>query len=364
MRRLKAVPLPKADQSLQDLAEVVSEAYVAGKPLRISGGGTKTFYGREGGSGEVLDVRPHKGIISYEPSELVITARAGTPLNEIEEALAEGGQMLAFEPPHFGEGATLGGTVACALSGPRRPYAGPLRDFVLGIRCLTGTGKATHFGGQVMKNVAGYDVSRLFAGALGTLGVLLEVSLKVVPTPKVERTLRCQASMNEAITWMNRWAGEALPLSGAACDGTHLTIRLSGNASAVESAHQRLGLPEMPDSGGYWQALRELALPFFADDAPLWRLSVPPATSPLDLPGRWLLDWGGAQRWLVTSAPAESVRALAHKVGGHATLFRGGDRAGEVFQPLAPPLAVLHRRLKTAFDPRGILNPGRMYRDM
>ncbi|MCI0400195.1 MAG: glycolate oxidase subunit GlcE [Gammaproteobacteria bacterium] len=356
--------MPSPDQIQKELKQRVEAAYVAGQPLCIRGGGTKAFYGREVGPSQMLDVRSYSGIIAYEPTELVITARAGTTIDEIEETLAERGQMLAFEPPHFGEAATLGGTVACGLSGPRRPYVGPLRDFVLGIRCLAGTGKVLHFGGQVMKNVAGYDVSRLFAGALGTLGVLLEVTLKVQPMPKLEVTLQGKAALKEAIQSMNRWAGQPLPLSGSTCDGAYLTVRLSGNGSAVEQALRRLDLERVCESGAYWLAVREQRLAFFADEAPLWRLSVPPACNPLDVPGRWLLDWGGAQRWLTTNAPYETVRAAAREAGGHATLFRGGDRQGEVFDPLAPALARLHRRLKAAFDPRGILNPGRMYRDL
>ena len=338
------------------LRESVARAFADAAPLRIRGGDSKAFYGRRA-AGEVLDVAGHRGIVAYEPSELVLTARAGTPLAEVEAALAGHRQMLPFEPPHFGPGATLGGTVACGLSGPRRPYAGAARDFVLGAQVVSGRGEVLRFGGQVMKNVAGYDVSRLMVGALGTLGVLLEVSVKVLPAPAHEMTLVLETDARTAIETMNRLAGRPLPISAACHAGDRLYLRLSGSESGVEAARVALG-GETAD-GSFWQALREHRLPFFAGDGPLWRLSVPPTAPPLDLAGPMLLDWGGAQRWVRSDAGEARVRQVADSAGGHATLFRGGDRGGTVFHPLAPPLAALHRRLKAAFDPAGILNPGR-----
>ncbi|MFQ5938340.1 MAG: glycolate oxidase subunit GlcE, partial [Acidiferrobacterales bacterium] len=303
------------------------------------------------------------GIVSYEPTELVLTARAGTPLKEVEATLDDGGQMLAFEPPHFGDGATLGGAIASGLSGPSRPYVGAVRDFVLGAVCVNGRGERLSFGGQVMKNVAGYDVSRLMAGAMGTLGVLLEISLKVLPRPASELSLVLSMGADEAISTMNTWAGQPLPISAACHDGEVLRVRLSGSDNGIRSAREKIGGEEITDGRVFWTELREQRLPFFADTTPLWRLSVPAATPVANLSGQWLFDWGGAQRLLVSDLPAETIREAASTAGGHAVLFRGGDRTGDVFHPLALPLAILHRRLKDAFDPKGILNPGRMYAD-
>jgi glycolate oxidase FAD binding subunit len=342
-----------------ELAEQVREAAKRATPLRILGGGTKSFYSSGPVEGRTLSVVAHRGIVSYEPTELVITARAGTPLAEIEQALAERRQMLGFEPPHFGPGATLGGTIACGLSGPRRPYAGAARDFVLGVRILNGKGECLRFGGQVMKNVAGYDVARLMAGALGTLGVLLEVSLKVLPRPAVELTLALPMDAAEAIRRMNELAGRPLPLSAACHLGDTLYIRLSGSETAVKAARQRIGGEPVAQDEAFWLRVREHTHGFFAGDLgiPLWRLSVPPATPPLELPGKWMLDWGGAQRWLRSPAPAEEIFEAARAAGGYATCWRGGGGQNR-FQPLPPALAALHRRLKAAFDPAGILNPG------
>ncbi len=305
----------------------------------------------------------HRGVVSYEPTELVLTARAGTPLSEVAATLRESEQMLAFEPPHFGERATLGGAIASGLSGPSRPYAGAARDFVLGVVCINGQGEKLSFGGQVMKNVAGYDVSRLMAGAMGTLGVLLEISLKVLPQPASELTLALSMAADEALSIMNSWAGQPLPISAACHDGDVLRVRLAGSDHGIRSAREKIGGEEIADGDDFWTDLREQRLAFFADDAPLWRLSVPAAAPLSSLSGKWLLDWGCAQRWLISDLPAQTMREAASAVGGHALLFRGGDRNGEVFHPLAAPVAALHRRLKHAFDPKGILNPGRMYRE-
>jgi glycolate oxidase FAD binding subunit len=293
---------------------------------------------------------------------LVITARGGTPLRELEATLAEKGQMLPFEPPHFGPRATLGGTIACGLSGPRRPYAGAARDFVLGTRVLNGRGEILRFGGEVMKNVAGYDVSRLMVGALGTLGIMLDVSLKVLPKPVEEITLAQPGTAAEALEIMNRWAGQPLPLSAGCFDGDRLYLRLSGAAAGVNAARALIGGDLVDDGPAFWDSLREHTHPFFRGAAPLWRLSVPPGAPPLPLSDETLYDWGGAQRWLETDETPDRIREVAAQVSGHATLFRGGDRSGEVFHPLARPLEALHRNLKQAFDPHGIFNPGRMYR--
>ena len=350
-----------ADRS-DEIGTHVRTAAQQGTPLRIVGGASKDFYGR-GSQGEPLSMAGHCGVLDYEPSELVMTARAGTPLQEIQNTLAERGQMLAFEPPHFGAGATLGGTVACGLSGPRRPYTGAVRDFVLGVKIVNGRGEALTFGGQVMKNVAGYDLSRLMAGALGTLGVLLDVSLKVLPIPPAEMTVWREATLDQALDSFNAWAGQPLPLSAAAFDGARLYVRLSGTEQGIRQGHRRIGGDTLPDADAFWASIREQNHGFFDDARPLWRLSVPPTAPALDIDGRWLVDWGGALRWLLTDAPASEVRSLAARAGGHATLFRRGDPAGSVFHELPPALAALQQRIKAAMDPAGILNRGRLYPD-
>jgi glycolate oxidase FAD binding subunit len=349
--------------SLTTLMERVRAAAAEGRALRLRGGGTKDFYGGEL-RGEVLDTRAYAGIVSHEPTELVITARCGTSLAALEAALAARGQMLPFEPPHFGSGATLGGCVAAGLSGPRRAYAGAVRDFVLGARLLDGQGRILGFGGQVMKNVAGYDVSRLLVGSLGILGVILEVSLKVLPRPAQERTLRLELPQARAIETLNRWSGQPLPLSASAWAGGELRLRLSGAEAAVRAAAAKLGGESVPDAGPWWDSVREQTHAFFGADAPLWRVSVPPTTGPIELPGATLVEWGGALRWLKSSADARSVRDAAQRAGGHATLFRAVDKSAGVFQPLAPVTMRLHRGLKAAFDPKGIFNPGRMVPDL
>ena len=327
-------------------------------PLRLRGGGSKDFYGNTP-RGEILDTRAYTGIVSYEPTELVLTARCGTPLVEIEDTLSQSGQCLPFEPPHFGPGATLGGCVAAGLSGPRRAAAGALRDFVLGVKLVDGRGRALGFGGQVMKNVAGYDVSRLAAGSLGTLGLIAEVSLKVLPLPAHELSLELEMGEAAAIEAMNRWGGEPLPISATAWHGARLHVRLSGAEPAVRAAAQRIG-GERRDSTGLWQALREHTFAFFTGAEPLWRLAVPSTAAPLGLSGETLIEWGGGLRWSRGRNPRDAAAAC----GGHATLFRSQGERKEAFAPLDPVAMGLHRRLKATFDPAGILNPGRMYAEL
>ena len=349
--------------SLQALRERIREAAARRAALRLRGGASKDFLGNAL-VGEVLDTRGHAGIVSYEPSELVVTARCGTPLAEVEALLAAHGQCLPFEPPHFGPGATLGGCVAAGLSGPRRVSAGALRDFVLGAKLVDGRGDLVAFGGQVMKNVAGYDVSRLLAGSLGTLGLIAEVSLKVLPLPAAEETLVLDLREAQALEAMNRWAGEPLPVSASAWHEGRLMLRLSGAAAAVRAGAARIGGTPLADGGGTWRAIREQQHAFFAGDEPLWRLAIPSTTPPMALGGRTLIEWGGAQRWLKSAAPAAELRAAAERAGGHATLFRATDKAAGAFAPLTAASARLHRALKAAFDPAGIFNPGRMYPEL
>ncbi len=337
------------------------ERILARRPLCLRGGGSKDFYGGPL-VGERLDVGGYQGIVGYEPSELVMTARAGTPLAELEAALAERGQWMAFEPPAFGGAATLGGAVASGLSGPGRTSCGALRDFVLGAKIMDGEGRELTFGGQVMKNVAGFDVSRLMAGTLGTLGLILEVSFKVLPIPVGQASLRFQLSQDKALDLMNRWAGKPLPVTATSWEEQLLTVRLAGAEAAVQSACGALGGQRLPEAeaAAHWAGLKEQSHAFFAGEAPLWRLSVPSIAGPLPLAGIPLIEWGGAQRWLRGDYAPAQVRAVAQKAGGHATLFRGGDRAAGVFMPLPGPLAAIHQRLKAVFDPHGVFNPGRL----
>jgi glycolate oxidase FAD binding subunit len=344
------------------LLQQVNEALANSTPLRIQGGNSKAFLGRNV-AGEIIDTREHRGIVSYDPTELVITARAGTPLTELMQALDAAGQMLPCEPPCFGEvsgsgEATLGGMVAAGLSGPRRPWSGSVRDYVLGTRVITGHGKHLRFGGEVMKNVAGYDVSRLMAGSLGCLGLLTEVSLKVLPKPQACSSVALELDADRALNALAEWGQQPVPISAASYDGRLLRLRLEGGEGSVAAAHERLG-GELIDPA-YWQELNDQRLPFFLDARPLWRLSVPNNTGVLQLPGEQLIDWGGAQRWLKSDASGETLRARAIAVGGHASCFSPGQDE-HPYPPLAGPLLRYHQQLKTRLDPKGIFNPGRMY---
>ncbi|HOB67984.1 glycolate oxidase subunit GlcE [Ottowia sp.] len=354
------------DAALHALTDKIRKAADRGRPLRIRGGGSKDFYGQDL-HGELLDVRPLGGVVAYEPSELVVTVRAGTRLRDLEAVLAEAGQCLPFEPPRFGTGGTVGGMVAAGLSGPARASAGAVRDYVLGVQVLNGRGQLLTFGGQVMKNVAGYDVSRLLAGSLGTLGVITEVSLKVLPVPPAERTLLFELSETSARQQLNRWGGQPLPLNASCWADGQLAVRLRGAHAAIASAAQQMGGHVLDDERAQrqWTALRDQALPFFrlAPGEALWRASVPDTATPLNL-GPTLVEWHGAQRWIKATPQDEPrVREAAARAGGHATLFRGGDGVTPVFTPLAAPLARIHAQLKREFDPAGILCPGRLYPD-
>jgi len=362
-----------ANDVVERWSDRVKRATATKFALRLAGGGSKDFYGQEL-SGERFDTSEYAGIVDYDSTEMVITARCGTPLADVESALRAKGQMLAFEPPAFGPAATLGGCIACGLSGPRRAYAAAVRDAMLGVRVLDGYGNALTFGGQVMKNVAGFDVSRLIAGSLGTLGVILEASLKCVPLPKSEATRVFELSPDEAVQQVNEWGGQPLPLSASCYYQGRLCVRLSGATSAVEAATKRIGGAALANGEAFWSSVREQTHDFFAGRdvaAPLWRISVQSTARYADLGGEQLLEWGGALRWLKSpvratdasrvQAEAASVREWAQGHGGHATLFRSADKSIGVFQPLAPPAMALHRRLKSAFDPAGIFNPGRLY---
>lgn len=364
------------DSALTSAIDRIRAALADGEPVRLRGGGTKDFYGQTL-RGNVLDTRDLRGIVSYEPSELVVTARAGTPLRELEAALAQHGQSLAFDPPHFGAGATVGGMVAAGLSGPARAAVGAVRDYVLGVHMVNGRGELLQFGGQVMKNVAGYDLSRLMCGSLGTLGLLVQVSLKVLPRPVSQATLRFELDQAAALRQLQRWAGQPLPLH-ASCwvsdAGRELLyLRLSGARAAVDAAVRSLGGEREDEAqvASDWVALREQTLPFFTlqDDQCLWRLSLPDTAPVLALApdaGTPLVEWGGALRWVKAPAAAgAALRASVQAVGGTVALFRhpagSTERHPAVFHPLAEPLAGIQRALKQQFDPQAIFNPGRMY---
>lgn len=402
-------PLPSADASLA-LCEQVREAIAHQRPLHIQGAGSKAFLGRPV-AGERIDTRAHRGIVHYDPTELVITARAGTPLTELVSALEEQGQWLPCDPPRFGEqhhaadgcvahdghgdtrqpppsalsaaddtGApasppqhhahplatgTVGGMIATGLSGPSRPWTGSVRDFVLGTRLITGLGQHLRFGGEVMKNVAGYDISRLLAGSFGSLGLITEVSLKVLPRPRHSASLRLELPLAQALAALTDWNRHALPITAALHDGTALHVRLEGGEGSVQAACTLLGGEAM--DARFWASLRDHQLPFFDDPRPLWRLSLPENTPVLALPAAsppadWLIDWGGAQRWVKTEASAEELRTLAASVGGHATCYTAGITP-QPFHPLPDALLRYHRQLKARMDPHALFNPGRLYDD-
>lgn len=352
-----------------ELQGQVKEAYQQKSPLRIQGGNSKLFYGYEV-SGDLLDVSGHQGVTSYEPSELVMTSRAGTPLKTIENILDEHNQMLAFEPPAFSEAATIGGTIACNLSGPRRPYGGAARDLLLGTNIVNGKGEKLSFGGEVMKNVAGYDVSRLMAGAMGTLGVILEVSLKTQPKPETELTLVLSLKTDEALKKIHQWSRLPLPISATCIYNQQLYVRLSGTDNGTQAAKKVIGGDELNDSALFWQSIKEQQHDYFLDamekSKTLWRLSLASNTDVLSLNGETLYEWGGALRWLITNDSEQAVRDVLSAVQGHAVQFRYPvlDNNQSIFQPISNSLFKIHQNLKNAFDPEGILNPGKMYKEL
>jgi len=364
------------DPALARLADRVRAAQSAGSALQLTGHGSKSFYGGAP-QGEPLELTELAGISSYEPTELVVTARAGTPIVELEAALAEHGQGLAFEPPRFGGRGTVGGMVASGLSGPSRAAVGALRDYMLGATMMNGRGEVLSFGGQVMKNVAGYDVSRLLAGSMGVLGIVLEVSLKVLPKPPAVATIRFELDEATALAKLNGWGGQPLPVNASAWWAGMLVLRLAGAQAAVDAALARLGGERVDDTMAtpFWTGLRDHRDEFFTkaraaveagSGVSLWRLALPQTAKPVTLPGEQMVEWGGAQRWWCTPTPAAAVRELASRAGGHATLFYGSaaDKATVgAFASLDAPLARIHRELKREFDPAGIFNPGRLYAD-
>ncbi len=358
--------------AIAQLSEQVLSARANYRPVLISGGSTKSFYGNEWVRANeepiTLDMRSLNGIVSYEPTELVITAMAGTPLQQIVDTLDASGQMLAFDPPSFGAHATIGGCVAAGISGPGRQGGGAIKDYVLGTHLLDAQGRVLKFGGEVMKNVAGYDVSRLLAGSMGMFGAILQVSIKVAPKPIQTCTLQWMLNQSEALAFCHRLRAQPLPVSASVWESIgqsgRLRIRLAGAPAAIQTARHKLGGELVPDNDAlqFWQDLREQRLPFFAT-APLWRVAVAPATPALDL-GPTLIEWGGGQRWVAADCDPATIRTVAERAHGHATLFRmgAGKQVPEqgVFHPLTPAVATVVRRLKQEFDPKSVFNPGRL----
>jgi glycolate oxidase FAD binding subunit len=359
-----------------NFADLQARIREARTPLRITGHGSKDFYG-EAPRGEPLSTLELNGVTAYEPSELYISVLAGTPLFDVEALLAQHRQRFAFEPPRFSGGpggtGTVGGMVAAGLSGPARAALGSVRDHLLGAVLINGAGELLSFGGTVMKNVAGFDVSRVLAGSLGQLGLITEVTLKVMPLPAAVATLRFEFDQAAALMAMNRWGGEPLPIEASAWWDGALLLRLAGAQAAVEAACAKLGGDVIPPelAGAFWLGLRDQRDEFFvgaeravAGGARLWRLSLPSTAPELRLHGEQLVDWGGAQRWVVTPMEPAALREAVAAVGGHATLFRALDKTCGVFAPLSPPLAAIHQRLKASFDPNSVFNPGRLYPDL
>ncbi len=367
------------DFDLSELCQQVMTASGAERPLYIRGGGTRQFYGEplpaDLPGTAILDLSGYQGIINYQPSELVVTAKAGTRLTDVESALEAEGQMLAFEPPRFGAESTVGGMVATGLSGPRRMAAGSLRDFVLGTRLLDSSGTILAFGGEVMKNVAGFDISRLLAGSMGIFGALIDVSLKVVPRPQLETSCVLEVDEPEALALFSQWRSRPLPISATRWlhekgeRAGRLHVRLSGSEPAVASGLQYIGgeVVDANEADAFWIAQRDQTHAFFAHQ-PLWRVSVPPQTESLGL-GATMIEWNGGLRWIAADAStltAEGARGLRERVarsGGHATLYRYAERPSDVtiFHPLQPGLRNINQRLKQELDPAGIFNPGRLF---
>lgn len=344
------------DHEVLTLARQVRQSFEDHRRVIIRGGGSKSFLGHIEPDAEPLDVAPCRGIISYEPEELVIRVRCGTPLAEVQQVLAGEGQMLAFEPPGFGENATIGGTVSSGIAGPRRPWAGTVRDFVLGASLVTGDGRIVEFGGQVMKNVAGYDVSRLVIGAMGTLGIVTDVSMKVLPCPGTEVTLQQKRTVREALDFTVSLSASPMPVSATCFHDDCLSIRLSGSESSVRQAAKKIGGEETDNA--LWAQVANHEFEPLSKASEVWRVSVPPA-SPVLLDEASVIEWGGGQRWVVD--PDFNPRDRLGQYDGHVTLFRRGKSGEPAFHPLTPGVLVIHRGLKSRFDPGGILNPGRLY---
>lgn len=353
------------------LLEQVRQAVDTRSPLKIVGGNSKASLGHQDvhGNSTALNTSEHAGIINYDPTELIVTVRAGTPLDQLNETLEEAGQMLPFEPPML-PGSTIGGTLACGLSGPRRAFSGSARDYVLGMRVINGQAQDLSFGGQVMKNVAGYDVSRVQVGAWGTLGILLDMSMKVLPKPELELTLKQQCSEHDLKAFAPLMR-QPLPLSGAMLIGQERYLRLSGSEVAVRAAAREMG-GEIIEDNGVWQAVNNHTHPYFVQayehtettESALWRIAIAEYAPMLDLPGEWLHEWAGGQRWLLTSASADDVFSKVAAASGHATRYSVTGAGEAAFQPLNGAMQKLQTRLRDSFDAQRIFNRGRFHPEL
>lgn len=342
-----------------EIIHQVENAYLAKRTLCIEGGNSKNFIGRNI-HGNTLSIKNHTGVIEHEPTELYITARSGTLLKDIEQEIAQCNQIIPFEPPHFGSTATIGGMVATGLSGPRRASCGAVRDSVLGLEIINGKGELLKFGGKVMKNVAGYDISRLMCGSFGTLGVLTSISFRLIPKPECEKSIAIASTSQDAIKRMNELASTPIPITATFFDGEDLYIRLSGSQSAVQKCIQNIGGDILGNDNAFWNSVKEQSHRFFSTGLPLWRISVPPNTPELNLVGQYAMEWNGALRWYASNENPDTLRKEANKAGGHACLFRGAS-SNDIFHPLGKTTYLINKKLKKVFDPENILNPGKMY---
>lgn len=362
------------------LVSQVQSAYQNRQALAIQGNGSKLFLIHQV-PGQRLSTASHQGIVNYLPSELTITVRSGTLLSDLKEVLTENGQMLAFEPPQFSANATIGGTIAAGLSGPSRPFTGSARDFVLGCKIINGRGELLQFGGEVMKNVAGYDLSRLVTGSYGSLGLILEVSLKLLPLPSREQSISFSLQLNQFAHQVQRLLLSGYPITAACYLDGQAYIRLAGSEKGVASSYQEISqllskqkFQPQEINNLFWSELNEQQLSFFDQTQPLWRLSLPGKTENFEryisAEDKQLIDWGGALRWFYSNQSADKIRSDAQSLGGHAQLFRGNEMDSDELknvpkqQPLTPAIMKIHQQIKRAMDPHLILNHGCLYPEL
>ena len=344
---------------IQQLCNVVKHAHDTKQPLNIQAGNSKAFYGNHV-DGQIIKTSDLDGIIEYQPSELYITAYASTSLQTIEDTLDEHNQILSFEPPHYSNSATIGGAIASGFSGPRRPYGDAIRDCILGTNIINGKGEYLSFGGKVMKNVAGYDVSRLMCGAFGTLGIITQASIKVQPKPKHECTLLFEFSEEQALNKIHSWLSELIPVTASYYENNHLWIRLSGLEKTLNNIHKQIGGEEISSNKEFWQSIKNHQTDFFHSNTPLWRCIIP-HNSPFTINGDSSFEWNGSLRWIKSTETADTIFSACQKYRGHASLFRSSSKPTDCLAPMNPQLQTIHQKLKHAFDPEKILNPGRMY---
>lgn len=351
----------------ENLQQQVKEAIASCTPLFIHGGKSKEFYGNTV-EATPLDISQHTGVVSYEPTELCITVSAGTKLIDIEKLLSDHQQVLPFEPPLYTNDATIGGAIATGISGPRRAYTGSVRDAILGVQMINGEGEIVNFGGQVMKNVAGYDLSRLMVRSQGTLGVILNVSLRLLPKPAQDITLSFDAPAEQALSYFQDLRTQQLPITATAWHDNQVYLRLSASQATLDACQEKLHIEKL-DTNNLWQDIRDHKHNFFKSfDRPLWRISLPLASENLStIDAQQFIEWNGAQRWLSSNAPSNIIQSLIAKHGGHATLFKSNTiktSDAAVFPTLDPILLKIHKQLKTKMDPHEIFNPNRIYQGL